>query len=99
MCNAVNKLCQTVSKNKLCQISIYITILLKNNDAKPTDLHLHNPSAKKLLNKLDSNPKSTTNNVSDAIANIDTVQVTYDVRQCALVEIESISLDYREVFP
>ena len=99
MCNAVNKLCQTVSKNKLCQTSIYIKILLKNNDAKPTDLHLYNPPAKKLLNKLDSIPKSTTNNVSDAIANIDTVQVTYDVRQCALVEIESISLDYREVFP
>ena len=72
---------------------MYIKVIFKNNDGKPIGLHLYNSSANKLLNKLGINPENTTEEISNAIANIDTVQATYDVGQCTIADIESTSLD------
>ena len=77
----------------MCKTFLYIKIIFKNNDGKLIALHLYNSSANELLNKLGINPENTTEKISDAVANTDTVQATYDIGQCTIVDIESISLE------
>ena len=77
----------------MCETSLYIKIILKSNGGKPIVLHLYNSSANELLNELSISPENTTEEMSDANANIDTVQATYNVGKCTIVDTESISLD------